>query len=116
MIDDARGILKELKILLVGFKGMLPALEHLHVGFPHRMGEFLVPVELYHESLDEIQHSNKVLVTLDGFIFSIPYQLGENTLSSLSVKSCECPFQVLFQYLLSVNNCFSVHDYLLDHS
>ena len=84
MIDDARGIFEALKILLVGFKGMLPALEHLHVGFPHCMGEFLIPVELYHESVDDIQHSNKILVSLYGFIFDILSQLGDKTLVASS--------------------------------
>ena len=95
---------------------MLPALEHLHLGFPHRMGEFLVPVELYHESLDEIQHSNKILVTLYGFIFAIHYQLGDKTLSALSVNNCERHFHILFQHFLSVNHFFSVQDYLLENS
>ena len=96
---------------------MLPALEHSHVGFPHHMGEFLVSVELYHKSLDELHHSNKILDTLYGFIFSIPSQLGYKTLSALSVKNCERHFHILFQHFLSVNNFyFSVQDYLLDHS
>ena len=95
---------------------MLPALEHLHVGFPHRMGEFLVPVELYHESLDEIQYSNEILVTLYGFIFAIPSQLGDMTLSALSVNNCERHFHILFQHFLSVNHFFSVQDYLLENS
>ena len=96
LIDDARGILKELKILLVGFKGMLPALEHLHLGFPHFMGEFLVSVKLYHEFLDELQHFNKILVTLYGFIFDISSKLGDKTLSALSMNNCERHFHILF--------------------
>ena len=105
MIDDARGILEALKILLVYFKCMLPALEHLHLGFPHRMGEFLVSVEIYHESLDELHHSNKILVTLYGFIFAIPSLIGDKALSSLSVNNCECHFHILLHHLLSVNKC-----------
>ena len=53
------------------------------------MGEFLVSVEHKHDSIDKIQNSNNVLVRLDGFIFDIPSQLGEKTLSTLSVKNCE---------------------------
>ena len=66
------------------------------------MGEFLVPVELYHKSLDEIQNSNKVLVTLYEFIVAIPSQLGDMNLSALSVKNCERHFHILFQNFLSV--------------
>ena len=60
------------------------------------MGEFLVSVELKHESLDELQNYNNVLVSLNGFIFVTPSQLGKKTISALSVKDCEKPFQVLF--------------------
>ena len=67
------------------------------------MGEFLFFVKLKHESLDELQYSNIVLVTLDGFISAILSKLGDNTLSALSVKNCEHPFQIIFQRLLSVN-------------
>ena len=82
---------------------MKPESEHWHIGFPHRMGEFLVSVELKHDFLDELQHSNNVLFTLHGLIFYILSHIGEKTLSALSVKYFELPFQVLFQYLLSVN-------------
>ena len=82
------------------------------------MDEFLAYVELKHESLDELHHSNNVLFTIDGFISDIPYQIGEKTLSELSVNNCECAFQVLLQNLLSVNDFiyFSIQDSLLDPS
>ena len=82
---------------------MLPASEHRPVGFPHCVGEFLISIRLKHESLDELQHSNNVLITLDVFIFAIPYQLVDKNLSALYLNNCEFPFQVLFQYFLSVN-------------
>ena len=104
--DDARVILEALKILLVCFKFMLPASEHWSVGLPHCVGELLFPIELKHGSIDGLQHSNNVLVTLYGLIFYIPYQIGENTLGTLSMNNCERPFQVLFQNLISVNELF----------
>ena len=70
------------------------------------MGEFLVSVELKHDSLYELHHSNNGLVVLDGFTFANTYQLGEKTLSALSVENFERPFRVLFQNLLSVNEFF----------
>ena len=91
---------------------MLPASENWHIGFPYLVGKFIFSIKLKHDSLDELQYSNNVLVTLDGFIFAIPYQIGENNLSALSVKDCERSFKFLFQNLLSINNFiyFSVHD------
>ena len=82
------------------------------------MGKFLVSVKLKHDSLDELQNSNNALVTLGGLIFDIPYHIGKNTISSLSVNNHEHPFQVLLQNLLYVNELFyfSVHDSFLYHS
>ena len=60
------------------------------------MGDFLVSDELKHDSLDVIQHSNNVLVTLNGLIFSIPSHICENTLSALFVKNYERTFKILF--------------------
>ena len=102
--DDAHVILEALKILLVCFKFMLTASEHWRVGFPHRVGEFLVYVKLKHEYFDKLQHPNNILITLNGFIFYIPYQLDNKTLSALYVKNCEFTFQALLQNSLSVNN------------
>ena len=70
------------------------------------MGKLLVSIELKHDSLDDINHFNNVLVMLYGFIFAIPYQLGEKTLGALPLKNHEGPFQILFQNFLSVNNFF----------
>ena len=89
--DVTCDILELLKILLVCFKFMLPASEHLQVGFLHHVVEFLVSVELKHDSLDELQSSNNVLVALDVFIFAISSQLVKNNLSALSLKNCK-PF------------------------
>ena len=70
------------------------------------MGEFLVSAELKDDYLDELQHSNNALVALIIFIFAIPFQLVKKTLSSLSVKDCELPFQFFFIVsALSKNNC-----------
>ena len=67
------------------------------------MGEFLVSVKLKHDYFDELQHSNNVLVKLNGFITVISSQISNKTLSALSVKDCEQSLQVIFQYFLSVN-------------
>ena len=75
--DDALGILEYLKILLVCFKFSLPALEHWYIGFPHCVGKLLFSIELKHASLDKIQHFNKVLVMINGFIFTISPNLGK---------------------------------------
>ena len=75
MGDDACGILEALKILLICFKFLLPASEHGNIGFPHHLGKFLIYIELKHDSLDELQNFNKILVPLDVFIFAIPPSL-----------------------------------------
>ena len=105
-IDDSCVIIEVIKILLVHFKFLLPTLEHWRIDFPHRVGEFLVSAELKHDSLDEIQYYNNVLVTIVGFIFSIPSQIGEKNLRALYVKNCECQFHILFQNFLSVSEFF----------
>ena len=70
------------------------------------MGEFLVSVELKHDSLDEIKHYNNILVMLDGFMFSLSPHIGKNTLYSLSTKNCKLPFRVIFQHFVSVKLLF----------
>ena len=60
------------------------------------MDEFLVSIKLKHDSLDEIQHSNNLLVMLYGLIFDIPSSLGYKTIIAMYVKDCERHFHVLF--------------------
>ena len=53
---------------MVHIKLMLPASEQCHVGFPYNVENIRVTITLKHDSLDNLQHSNYVLVALDGFI------------------------------------------------
>ena len=102
--DDAGGILEAIKIHLVCFKLLLPALEHWNIGFPYHVGKFLVFVELKHNSIDKLHDYNNVLVMLSGFIFAISSYLGDKTLSALSMKDCELTLRFLLQHFLHVNN------------
>ena len=67
------------------------------------MDELLVSVKPKHDSLDELQNSNNILVTINGFIFAITSHIVEKTLNALYVKNFKRPFQVLFKNFPSFN-------------
>ena len=65
LYDYACSVLGRVEELLVSLKFTLLSSEHQRVGFPHSMGQFLVPAKLQHIPLDEYHNPNHILVALD---------------------------------------------------